>query len=834
MSAFINTNITSLNAQRNLNTSQSALTTSLQRLSSGLRINSAKDDAAGLAIASRFTSQIRGTDQAVRNANDGISLAQTAEGALGEITNNLQRVRELAVQASNSTNSQSDRATINQEVIQRLAEIDRTASQTTFNGQKVLDGSFASASFQIGANVGETIKIDLNASMRSSSVGKIAGASSTAFGATASPGGVSTGAISTFDFRAAAAGTGGTYTMSPTTMLFSSTSSGGSGGSLGVTGQTQTNFADAAALAVKGSNSQTFTGSADFSGANLAQFDVKIGATTVGVTLNGNYTDANGVAGAIQSQLAAAVAGTSVTNTGGVLKIEAPTGTATAIEVKNVDANASSHGFAASLGTAGSASGAAASNASFKVDGTTISLNANYTNAAGVAAAIQAQLQGTAATANYSVSTTAAGAFKITNNLIGSGAVAVTANSTAMDGGWVSAATAGTSTPGVAAVSNKDASFKVDGFAVSLNADYTSFDAMAAALQTNIRAADSSLGAYTVTNNNGALKIARGAGDQTTVAVTANVAATANQQSNATNAKLLAGVGAAGTAAIVGSSNASFSVDGTTITLDQNYSSLAGLASAINTKLQASAGNAATPTTAYTAVANSGGLKITGTTAATSVSIGSLTGGAASAGFTAITGTGGVSSGSVNLTDFSVSSGDNKLVDLSGNYAGGQELVDAINSRVSGVTASLDNGKLKLASSNAITLGGNSATASAAAGGLGFASASIAANQGSLSNANTKTIADANETILRIDSALGSVNGMRSTFGAIQNRFESVIASLSSSSENMSAARSRIQDADFAAETASLTRGQILQQAGTAMLAQANSLPNGVMALLRG
>src|ERR1700742_1681940 len=142
MAQVINTNVLSLNAQRNLSTSQSQMATALQRLSSGLRINSAKDDAAGLAISDRFTTQIRGLNQAVRNANDGISLSQTAESALGELTNNLQRIREIAVQAANSTNSSSDRAALDQEVQQRLAEINRIASQTSFNGQKILDGSF--------------------------------------------------------------------------------------------------------------------------------------------------------------------------------------------------------------------------------------------------------------------------------------------------------------------------------------------------------------------------------------------------------------------------------------------------------------------------------------------------------------------------------------------------------------------------------------------------------------------------------------------------------------------------------------------------------------------
>jgi flagellin len=159
MPQVINTNIASLNAQRNLNKSQGALNNSLQRLSSGMRINSAKDDAAGLAISERFTAQIRGLNQAVRNSNDGISLAQTAEGALGEVTNNLQRVRELAVQSANATNSSSDRAAMQQEVSQLVLEIDRVANQTNFNGVKLLDGSFAAQSFQVGANVGETIEI---------------------------------------------------------------------------------------------------------------------------------------------------------------------------------------------------------------------------------------------------------------------------------------------------------------------------------------------------------------------------------------------------------------------------------------------------------------------------------------------------------------------------------------------------------------------------------------------------------------------------------------------------------------------------------------------------
>jgi len=161
MASVINTNVLSLNSQRNLSKSQSGLATSLQRLSSGLRINSAKDDAAGLAISDRMTSQIKGLDQAGRNANDGISLAQTAEGALAQTTDLLQRMRELSIQSSNATNSAGDRAALQSEVNQLKQEVDRISSTTEFNGLKLLDGSFTSQKFQVGANANQTINVSV-------------------------------------------------------------------------------------------------------------------------------------------------------------------------------------------------------------------------------------------------------------------------------------------------------------------------------------------------------------------------------------------------------------------------------------------------------------------------------------------------------------------------------------------------------------------------------------------------------------------------------------------------------------------------------------------------
>lgn len=159
MAIGINTNIASLTAQRNLGQTQSTLNIAMQRLTSGLRINSAKDDAAGLAISDRFTAQIRGLNQAVRNSNDGISLAQTAEGALQESTNILQRMRELAVQSANDTNSASDRVSLQKEISQLQSELNRIGNTTAFNGKKLLDGSFAAQKFQVGANANQTIQV---------------------------------------------------------------------------------------------------------------------------------------------------------------------------------------------------------------------------------------------------------------------------------------------------------------------------------------------------------------------------------------------------------------------------------------------------------------------------------------------------------------------------------------------------------------------------------------------------------------------------------------------------------------------------------------------------
>lgn len=172
MALGINTNVASLMAQNQLGKSQSLSNQAMERLSSGLRINSAKDDAAGLAISTRFDTQIRGLQVASRNANDGISMVQTAEGGLDETVNNLQRIRELAVQAANGSNSNEDRLLLQAEVDQRIAEVSRIGTQTEFNGQSVLDGTLGSAvSFQIGANAGQSIEVGFDNSMTAGAAG---------------------------------------------------------------------------------------------------------------------------------------------------------------------------------------------------------------------------------------------------------------------------------------------------------------------------------------------------------------------------------------------------------------------------------------------------------------------------------------------------------------------------------------------------------------------------------------------------------------------------------------------------------------------------------------
>ena len=354
MALVINTNVMSLNAQRNLSTSGSQLATSLQRLSSGLRINSAKDDAAGLAISDRMTTQISGLNQAARNANDGISLAQTTEGALQEVTNNLQRIRELAVQSANATNSTSDRNALDQEVQQRIAEIDRIASQTSFNGRKVLDGSFGGATFQVGANVGETISLSLTSSVKATAIGQVATDTgtvdlSTLFqtGATAATAGTSASSGAFTTAEAGAVGEEFSITVDGVT-AFSFTSTAVTDDvtaaevDAGITANTAA--LNAAGITVSGS---AVGGDLQFTRADGTDFDV--------VVVNDNSETAGGFASLTGTTSVTsgtpAVAGTPAAYTVGAFSIQV--GTATAVDVAGTYADADAFAAAINANVAG-------------------------------------------------------------------------------------------------------------------------------------------------------------------------------------------------------------------------------------------------------------------------------------------------------------------------------------------------------------------------------------------------------------------------------------------------------------------------------------------------
>jgi len=316
MAISIITNIASMNAQRNLGKSQKDLSQSMERLSSGLRINSAKDDAAGLAISDRMTAQIRGLNQAARNANDGISMSQTAEGALQESTNLLQRMRELAVQSANDTNSASDRASLDAEIIQLKEEIDRIAVTTEFNGRKVIDGTMTDATFQVGANAGvnQTITFSID-SARTADLGdevdyveweaEVLGAytaASSGFSFTQAVGSGSS-AASAIVIDAASTASVGEITIGAANSVGSVTVTVGTG-TTGATGLTSADIADAINASVVGS-SIVATGDTTAVNADVASMSIAGGLAEIDAE---GTTTVNNLSVATRSQAVVTIA----------------------------------------------------------------------------------------------------------------------------------------------------------------------------------------------------------------------------------------------------------------------------------------------------------------------------------------------------------------------------------------------------------------------------------------------------------------------------------------------------------------------------------------------
>jgi flagellin len=615
MASIINTNIASLTAQRNLALNQASLSTSMQRLSSGLRINSAKDDAAGLAIASRMSSQINGLNQAARNANDGISLAQTAEGGLGSAGDLLQRMRDLAVQSANSTNSDQDRASLQAEVVQIKAEIDRVANSTSFNGIKLLDGSFSAQVFQVGANATAQDRIQVNsiANMKVESLGSGVSGSSTLTT------GLMTGSLTAGD-------------VSLNGIMVGTSSSGAGAGQAA-------SSAWAAAQAINAVGSQT------------------------GVTATANAAVATGIA----------VAGIAITGTVDVA--------ANSFSINGVSIGAIKTGVVFDGTKTPPVAG-----------GKSVPLN----QAANVAAAINAVTSQSGVRAS-----------------VDSGGLVVL---TSLNGNAIN--------------------IKTIGSYAALAAD-TGLTGTAAGTITS--AANSPTVAATAS---GAMKI-----NGIDVGAIASGGTVQGQSSNAANAiNLISGkTGVTATANAITGALTLTAVDGRDIVLEDG----------------------------------------TGTVKAiTGIDLATIVGDLNSTG----TATKGTYSGSVTLNSSNV---------------------------------------------NGIVVGG----ANEKYAGLAAYEGQVAANSTGISNTlsavDVGTATGALAALATIDAALTQVNSARGAMGAYQNRFTSVVNNLQSTAENLTAARSRVQDADFAQETASLSRAQILQQAGTAMVAQANQLPQGVLALLR-
>lgn len=666
MANVINTNISSLNAQRNLSTSQSSLATSLQRLSTGLRINSAKDDAAGQAISTRMTAQINGMQQASRNANDGISMSQTAEGAMGSINDILLRMRDLSVQSSNGTNGTAERMTIQNEVDQLYQEIDRISGSTDFNGLKLLDGSAKNNSFQVGANAGQTISFGINE--------------------------VSTKSMSLNSTSALGDLNGGRVTAGPAT----------------------TND-----LVING-KAVTFEGTE----ASVQEYKDAINASsgTTGVTASA-YNAVKGLSGAsgVTTGLTIAV------DDGAAVTIDSSSSMSDLVDKINKQVG----GVTASVGKDG---GLSLTNDT----GATITIGGNVAGSG---------LTDGANTGYLSLKSGDGSPITLSSN---------TGDTAALNKfGFNASSGAGTVT----------ASTQIS--AATIDQDPAS---ATAALNTNRGAL---VAADTVKINGIAIGTSGASAGEKAAAINAVKDKTGVTATATTTAYLKMDFAAAG----------AFTINGASITAESEDDT-----AAIVKKINDAGISGITASTDQT----TGALKLT-----------------SAAGSDIVLG---------NATAF--------ITDVSSDPKG--------NTAAAGIAAGefrAVRGELKLSGDNGAAVRVEGTDGSVAKLGLVAQGGSDESIGGKL---DVTTQANAQSAIARIDKAISYVAEQRATMGAVQNRLSTTISNLATSTENTTSARSRIQDTDFATETANMTRGQILQQAGTAMLAQANSLPNGVLSLLRG
>jgi flagellin len=676
-----------------------------------------------------MTSQIRGLNQAARNANDGVSLAQTAEGGLAEVANNLQRIRELAVQSANSTNTSSDRASLNAEVTQLLAEIQRVSQTAQFNGQNILDGTFTSAQFQVGANANQTI--------------------------TASVGNAQTTAIGSYQITSGGAAVSGNALVAGALTLNGidvGSSSSGSAEAIAASinsASTRTGVVASASTEVK---SSTAAANALLANQTLQSGDLVINGVSVGAVAGSSNVATQGanVAAAINA-VSNATGVTAVSNSGtGALTLTSNTG-------KTIDIT---------------------TNASTTADGAT-----RVENATGLELSGATKTKGTS---DITFGVTTAGVRQAGTHI---STITATAGQTIT--------VAGKTFTYVAAVTDQSSQILIDQNSITLQGDQVKL------------ALDAAVTAGTLKN----VTVSANAGGTITLTAKANVISTAITDGILSASASAAGAGAfAQTVTGVGiAAGDTVKVGGITYEFTLPSATSAATSGNIQVKLGTGGASAAaddilTATNfadalAAQAAAGNGTVKFTsrssGTVSMTNALYGSV--------------------GVVAATTEPVASGTAGAVNIVSNTVAG----------VSGAyTANSTKGTLTLNSANTFSIGGTSTSDA----GLSGASIGLSA----INVVDISSVSGANNAISLIDGALSQIATIRGSMGALQNRFSSVVSSLTASSENLSAARSRIQDADFAAETAALTRNQILQQAGIAMLAQANALPNQVLTLLRG
>nr|WP_321533246.1 flagellin [uncultured Desulfuromonas sp.] len=931
MALTINTNVASLNAQRNLGRSQTDLNQSMQRLSSGLRINSAKDDAAGLAISDRMTAQITGLNQAVRNANDGISLAQTAEGALQESTNILQRIRELAVQSANDTNSASDRDSLQAEVDQLISELDRIADTTQFNGKNLLDGTMNDATFQVGANAGVSQTISFSIASAETSQLSYVGATIEAPNGDAVVGGEMDGsALAAGDLVVNGTDVGATdgtntslaaaintaagvdiaeavnvqsFDFSAVSLANSTTNvtaTEATPGAAAIPAQAESQTIDLTATTLADGDTMTFTvDGSDFTftnssggsltGAALADEIVNgtSGSTALSVT---NYTVADEGAGVV-----------SITQTAGN---EAPIADiTTSVDPAAVDISGSVVPNVITEGSLSPTAEVQSGDLSGLVTGGTLTFNfadSTFVDFNGLTINNDGDIEG--ALDGVSAGPDSGGSTIWTLSVTGTTYTLTQTGGTFRDTGGNATINAPSGTPPDDQVSTVTTSYgpdtpevqQLDLSAVTVGSgdsltftvggsDYTFTNSTAGDL-TGAGLVDEivngtggstvlSIANYTLTDEGSAvLQFAQNSGTASNIDPI-DTALDEAVSAGPTGSETVAGIAAAPAQAEIQNMNLSavtvyagqdmtFSVDGTDYTFTNSSGGDLTAAALVDEIVNGTSGSTVLSVTNYT-LSDAGGGTLTFTQDAGNESnigaISATTQGAVSGTYTldfdggTVLDVAAVSSNDITAQDvvdainddvavgasYSAALTDSGQVEITKTDGSAFTLAETIDTDGStplatsaglaevGTTASEYNGQISLDSTTDISIEEGTTGALAAAGLDSVGNATTTIDQVDVSTREGATTA-----ISSVDAALAQIDTIRGDLGAVQNRFESTIANLQNVAENLSAARSRILDADVAEETSNMTKQNILQQAGVSILAQANQAPQLALSLL--